>query len=135
VALRRNVFVSHARGDADVAATLAARLERAGFKVFTAVNIPVGANWALMPGHALEEADFMIVLISPESMSSQSVRREIDYALTSPRLEGRVLPIMVRKTKDYPWILENLHVLDLDRNPARAGDLVVRRLKQIDDAA
>ena len=64
-----------------------------------------GANWRLKSGKALENADAMIVLLSPDSVKSEFVQSEIDYALASPHFRGRVIPLLVKPTKDVPWIL------------------------------
>jgi len=41
-------------------------------------------------GKALEESDAMVVLLSPEAARSESVQREIDYALVSLNYKNKV---------------------------------------------
>ena len=49
----------------------------------------------------------MVVLLSPDSAASEGQRREIDFALVSDQYAGRVIPVFIRPTKNFPWILEN----------------------------
>ena len=66
----------------------------------------------------------MVVLISPDSMRSDHVRREIEYALGDPNYDGRVFPVEVRSTPDVPWILRKLKRIDGRRNPAKVSESI-----------
>lgn len=131
----KKIFLSHAARDKQFAAQLALRLRAEGFDVFLPEELPVGANFALEIGRKLEKADIMVVLLSPEAVESSAVQREIEYALTSRRLKGRVVPVQVRPTKDIPWILRNMNFLDLRGDRTHKVEKVVAVLRQIDDAA
>ena len=60
----------------------------------------------------------MVVLLSPDSVSSDWVRREIEYALGDPNYAGRLFPVLVRPTEDVPWILRKLEILHAKDNAA-----------------
>lgn len=77
-------------------------------------------------GNPLRLADAMVVLVSPESAGSPFVRREIEFALESPRFAHRLIPIFLGSSLNAPWILRKLQ-------PFRAGDdlaLTGRRVAQ-----
>ena len=50
----------------------------------------------------------MVALVSPAFGRSPWTAKEVEYALTQPRFEGRVVTLMVRPTRSFPWILEKL---------------------------
>jgi hypothetical protein len=106
-----NVFVSHSSEDGEWARKLMQRLERAGLEVWDAASkILPGDNWALEIGRALERADAMIVLISPASAKSPTVQKEIEYALSSKRFQDRLIPVVVKPTNRFPWILQRMQI-------------------------
>lgn len=124
------IFISHAHGDAGIAQQLSQYLETQGFQVFDpAVELFPGDNWHLETGKALEAADAMVVLISPEAVRSQSVQGEIQYALGSERFKGRLIPVEVEPTQDFPWILRRLHWIRIDNDPAEAGHQLAKILQ------
>jgi hypothetical protein len=108
---RPRVYITGAAGDADLARRLASRLEahgiEAGSPVFDALP---GENFTAELGRALNRADAVVVLVSPEAMRSQWVRHEIQFALGAERLQNRLIPVLAKQTPqdDVPWILRNL---------------------------
>src|SRR5438552_3982352 len=90
------VFLSHARKDAELARKLAARLTRAGFKVWLSEDqIAPGENWATKTGKALEASELMVILLTPRSMESDSVRQNIEFALGSKKYERRLFSVFI----------------------------------------
>ena len=111
------VFLSHAPEDNEAARLLGAELTRAGHDVWDAEQeLMPGDNYPLLTGEALREATAFVVLLSPEAVRSQQVRREIDFALTSVQYEGRLIPVLVRPTERVPWILRKLGIIE-ERRP------------------
>jgi len=107
------VFLSYARKDSALACRLADCLTRAGFAVWTAEHqIVPGDNWAKKIGKALDDAQLMVILLTPGALESDSVRADIEFALSSRKFEGRVFSVFVGPTlkagKDLPWILLKL---------------------------
>lgn len=93
-----NVYLSHAHGDASVARLIATYLRGAGLSVWEESRLLPGDNWGEALGRALDQADAMVVLISPESLASSWVRKDVGYAISQPRFEGRLIPVIVRPT-------------------------------------
>jgi hypothetical protein len=130
------VFLSYAQRDDKLAQALRAALEKGGFQVWDpAARLTPGDNWALEQGKALDDAEAMVVLLSPAALASDYVQREIDYALGEPRFKGRLIPVVVRPVKEIPWILETLQVLKIDADPERGSRRVLEALKRIQNAA
>ena len=75
--------------------------------MWEANQLQAGENWALEVGKALADADVIVVLLSPESIGSEWVRREIEFAISSPRLMERLIPVLVRPKREVPWIFES----------------------------
>jgi hypothetical protein len=104
-----HVFLSYSHKDQGIAKKISIQLSSLGIDAWTADdNILPGENWSLAVGKALQRSDAMVVLLSPDAVDSQSVRNDVSFALSSPKFEGRVVPVIVRPTKDIPWFLETL---------------------------
>ncbi len=116
--IQPSVFVSHAKADAVVAERIAA-----GLKVF---GIPTWySEWELQPGDsivervetAIAQSDVLIVLLSPRSVGSKWVSRELNSALAS-QLAGddvAVVPVLIEKC-DIPALLVDILRVDLSEN-------------------
>jgi len=124
------IFISHAVNDEDFARKLGSHLSTLGFEVWdpSEQTLP-GDNWPLMIGEALKESRAMIVLLSPDSMKSDWVRCEIEYALGDRNYQGRIFPVEVRPTDKVPWVLTKLKVLPAT-NPAEISKRMARALRQ-----
>jgi|SRR5580704_14616355 hypothetical protein len=113
-----------------MARELATHLEKAGFDTWDPADARFpGDNWALRIGKALQESEAMVVLISPDSMKSQTVRQEIDYALGSPQYKGRLIPVVVKATSEIPWILKKFPSVSIGGNVPKAIGEIAGYLK------
>ena len=105
--------MSYARKDSALARQLADRLTRGGFTVWNPEEeIAPGDNWAKKIGKALENSEWMVILLTPRALESDWLRQDIEFALGSKKYEGRVFSVYVGPTleagKDVPWILLKL---------------------------
>lgn len=126
------IFLSYARADEDVAKTLSSYLVRRGLSVWRPESeILPGDNVWLRTGEALKKSRAMVVIVSPESMSSEHVRREIEYALGDSNYEGRVFPVEIRPTHGVPWILRKLKTFDGRRDLAKVSESIASALEQV----
>ena len=117
------VFISHAYSDERLAHKVAAILEQAGLEVWDAKReIMPGDNWAQEVSNALQESEAMVVLLTPDAVRSEWVRREmrwnIEYALGEVRFRSRLIPVVagdpdVLNTESVPWILRHQKIVDL----------------------
>ncbi|HEX4496900.1 MAG TPA: toll/interleukin-1 receptor domain-containing protein [Thermoanaerobaculia bacterium] len=123
------VFISHSQSDTPWARELAKHLGNYGLRVFLAFDSLPGDNVHIKIGNALEAADAMVVLISPAAAQSSYVQQEIQYALGAERFQGRLIPVEVKPTQDYPWVLRSLHWIKTDGDAARAGHQIASILQ------
>ncbi|HYJ88051.1 MAG TPA: toll/interleukin-1 receptor domain-containing protein [Pyrinomonadaceae bacterium] len=113
------VFISHSSETTDLARELSEALTRAGLEAWNhEQEILPGDNWAKKIGQALDESQAMVVLLSPGSLDSTTVRREIEYALGRKQFKNRLIPVFVGSEKELdlqklPWILSHLNVIKL----------------------
>ncbi len=114
-----NVFISYSHKDEALARKVGKALQVAGLDVWDAeLEILPGDNWAEKIAKALKESDAMVVLLTPEALSSSAVRREIDYALSRKAFSGRLIPVLVGAEEEIledqvPWILRHLNLIKL----------------------
>jgi hypothetical protein len=126
------VFISYSEADEKWARLLRSSLAEEGFEVWnSASDIAPGDNWMLKSGKALQTADAMIVLLSPDSAKSDWVRSEIEYALSSPQFRGRVIPLLIKPTEDVPWILHKLHFIRATKDVDETISRVVAVLQKL----
>src|SRR2546425_11658911 len=117
------VYISYDSSDLNVVREIATALSKAKHEVWLDYErVAPGDNFAEKLARGLKQSDAIITVISPEAMKSKFVRADIEYALTTPKLEGRLIPVMVKPTKDVPWILQEINLIDVTRKPATAGE-------------
>ena len=91
------------------------------------LNLLPGDNWAADVARALEESAAMVVLLTPNGITSPWVRREIMYALGTKRYSNRLIPVSVGSREnipeqELPWIVRQLPWVELeDREQVPAG--------------
>lgn len=123
------VFISHADQDEKIARELSSHLSVAGVKPWLAQDeILLGENFPLEVGKALRRCDAMVVLLSPAAVASTNVRREVSYAFSSSRFEGRVIPVLIRPTKDVPSFLQTLPLIIARGSNANAIKETARKI-------
>jgi hypothetical protein len=123
------VFLSYASEDREIAKTVADDLREAGHDVYP------GAHWPQDVRAALNQADAFVVLLSPAAVGSPFVSQEIKLALVSERLENRVIPVVLKRSTQVPWILKTMEPITATAKPTAAGKAVSERLKESADSA
>jgi hypothetical protein len=124
------VFLSHVKSDKSWARELSQHLSAAGIRVVDPFSeLLPGDNWSLKIGRALDESEAMVVLISPEAVKSDWLRSEIQYALGSEKFQNRLIPVEVKPTEDFPWVLR--HMRWAGGSPAEAGQRIVKILEEV----
>lgn len=126
------IFLSFAPADEAFAKALSTQLRKKDFSVWSpSEELLPGDNFWRRIGDALEESRAMVVLVSPDSMRSESVRREIEYAMGDPKFEGRLFPVEVRRTTKIPWILRKLRKFEPGESPAKISQAIASALKKV----
>jgi hypothetical protein len=73
-----HIFISHVEKDAEIAAEIAKGLEKAGYKTWYYERDSVGGlSYLLQTMQAIERSQAVILLISPNSLSSNQVTKEV----------------------------------------------------------
>jgi hypothetical protein len=115
------VFLSHTHKDSFLAKKIASALVESGLEVWNAeAEIFPGDNWAEKVSDALKDSNAMVVLLTPESLESRVVQREIEYALGDKSYNKRLIPVLVGSEKtlsaeSIPWILRRLQLIRLPK--------------------
>ena len=116
------VFLSHSQADSPWAASVSEALEAKGLQVWDPDrDLFPGDNWAAETARALEEAEAMVVLLTPEGVEASNVRRDMLYALGAKSYEGRLIPVVVGSLESLPaervpWMVRRLPRVELDRH-------------------
>lgn len=112
------VFISHSSKDKNLVRRIADALEASGMDVWDDSEILPGENWAEKIAKALEESQAMVVLLTPESLSSEQVLREVGYALGKIEYNKRLIPVFIGDPQKFskqniPWIFQHLKTIYL----------------------
>ena len=101
------IMISHASENLELATALADALDEEDLKVWLAArDISIGSNFAEEISRTISSADFLVVLLSPESLTSPHVKREVNMAITMGK---KLLPVLssdssgIMNTLPYDW--------------------------------
>jgi hypothetical protein len=95
------VFLSHSSLDGPFVSAIADVLRQHGIPVWYSQTNPIGApQWHDEIGAALRRCDWLAVVLSPNSVNSTWVKREVLYSLTDHRYYEKIVPIL-RESCDY----------------------------------
>ncbi|MBI2152627.1 MAG: toll/interleukin-1 receptor domain-containing protein [Candidatus Rokubacteria bacterium] len=104
-----SVFLSHSHGDKPFVRDLAGRLTQAGATVWLdEAELGVGDSLIERISAAIEETDYMVAILSPRSVQSTWVQKELNVAMTK-EVKGRrvtVLPVLIEAC-DVPHFLRD----------------------------
>lgn len=103
------VFISYSRKDIAFARRLAGDLERTGFDVWWDISdLKGGDDWVRFIPAAIEASQYVVVLLSPESIQSEWVEREYSYAI---RHRKKIIPAMIKPCA-VPFSLHTINYVD-----------------------
>jgi hypothetical protein len=103
-----HLFVSYARKDHDFVESLREYLRETEFQVWTDSALSPGSDWRQEIDEAIRQAFAVIVVITPESKTSEYVTYEWAFALG---IGKRVIPLILKPTRLHPR-LEFLQHID-----------------------
>jgi hypothetical protein len=87
------VFISYSRKDIDFVRKLAGDLETAGYDVWWDItDLQGGDDWVNTIPQAISSSQFIIVVLTPDSVESEWVRKEYTQALS---LRKKIIPLML----------------------------------------
>jgi hypothetical protein len=89
-----DVFISYSRQDKEFVRRLHAALTERGRDAYVDVeDIPVASRWRQEIAEAIEGADALVFVMSPDSVASEECRKELDHAVAHNK---RVIPVVCR---------------------------------------
>jgi TIR domain-containing protein len=95
VPLPHEVFLSHSGLDQEFVGALAEVLRRHGVPVWYSKTHILGAqDWHDKIGAALERCDWFLVVLSPNSVGSMWVKRELMFALQEKGFAEKIVPVL-----------------------------------------
>lgn len=124
------VFLSHAALDGDVASKIAEDLRAKGLRVwFSSTHLAGGHDWHREIGRALKRCQWFVVLLSPASVRSMWVERELNYALRQRRYRGRIIPVVLRacNVQRLSWTLPQFQMIKVSARRGVTSAAIARR--------
>jgi TIR domain len=113
--LPSEVFISHSSLDQHFAALITESLQRHGVPFWLSQRNLIGAQqWHDEIGAALKRCDWFVVILSPNSVASKWVKRELLFALDDDRYDGKIVPLLYQpcEYRDLSWALSLLQIVD-----------------------
>ncbi|HLA06858.1 MAG TPA: toll/interleukin-1 receptor domain-containing protein, partial [Anaerolineales bacterium] len=105
----QKIFISYSRKDMDFGRKLAGDLEKAGYDVWWDISdLRGGDDWIKVIPAAIASSQFILVVLSPNSVQSEWVQKEYTQALN---LRKKIIPIMFEAT-GVPFALNTLNFLN-----------------------
>ncbi|MBI5929330.1 MAG: TIR domain-containing protein [Chloroflexi bacterium] len=115
-----HIFVSYSRKNLTFVTQLVTDLQQADLPVwFDQISIQPGENWEAAIEKGLKEAIAVAVVVSPDSMASEYVRKEINFAQESDQL---ILPVLYRPAQLF-LNLQTIQWVDLSSEAVYAANL------------
>jgi hypothetical protein len=125
------VFISHSYADIKFVEKLRTELIKNGIEVWIDKNIlKVGDNIAQKIDNALNEADYIIFVLSKESVNSKWVQLELSTTLNNEisREQLYIIPIIIDDC-DIPFELKNRFYADFRGQFEEPFNLLIQSLK------
>jgi hypothetical protein len=98
---REILFISYANRDVEFAQRLNADLRRSGVSTWiNELGIRGGDDWPMRIATALMGCKTVLVIVSPDSMASKWVRREVEFA---DKEDKCILPLIHRRCEQPEW--------------------------------
>jgi hypothetical protein len=110
-----DVCISYSRQDGDFAERLARILHLQGISAISDRQIQHGENWESAFRGALDNAEAVVLVMSPDALNSPYVMVEVGAALASHKPIIAVLPPNRRLPRDVPQPIGELRLLRADK--------------------
>lgn len=103
------IFISYSRKDMDFVRKLAGDLEQAGYDVWWDItDLSGGDDWVRVIPEAIKSSQYVIVVLTPDSIESDWVRKEYTQALS---LRKKIIPIMLVQC-NVPFALNTINFVN-----------------------
>ena len=122
--LMTQVLISYSERNRETMEKIRNSLRRESLTVWTnTTDVQTGEDFQSAIDRGIEQTDNLVYLVSPDSVESEYVRKEIEYAVS---LHKRIIPLLVGETApdSIPKVLQGVQYIDLTDNVA-GGDYVL----------
>ena len=104
----QRIFISHSTADEEIAAKIAAALDKAGFSSWIDLReIRPGDSFIGKMNEGLADASYMLLLISSASINARWVTREWTAALAARATV--IIPVLIDETQPPPLLADIVH--------------------------
>jgi hypothetical protein len=127
--LPKRVFLSHATSDRRFADKIASVLRAQGIPVwYSRTHLGGAQQWQQEIGKALKHCDWFLVILSPASVKSMWVKRELSYALIQKRYENKIIPLLLRDCdhESLHWTLATFQMVKMTAGFSSACEELLR---------
>ena len=101
--MARDVFISHAHKDKQMAEVICEKLESAQVKCWIAQrDMPVGGDWTEATRNAIGSSHLMVLLLSENANAAAHIEREMAHADKSAMRILKVIIVIVTLAKLHP---------------------------------
>lgn len=101
-----HIFISYSRKDLENVDWIARQLAAGGFELWIdRRDIPGGVDWSDTIATAINEAEAFILMISPDSVASREVFRELEIAHSN---NVRIIPVILRPVEELPEAISEI---------------------------
>lgn len=108
----QEIFLSHSSSDRAFADSVAETLRNHGIPVwYSRINILGAQQWQDEIGEALRRSDWSIIILSPNSVESMWVKRELMFALNADKFADKIIPVLYQpcQYETLSWTLSLLN--------------------------
>ena len=119
MAVPQEAFLSHSSQDHEFVTRLADELRRHGVPVwYSQTNVLGAQQWHDEIGAALRSCDWFLLVLSPHSVESMWVKRELLFALQQERFADRIVPILLQPCgfDRLSWVLPGFQFVDFQQS-------------------
>lgn len=122
-----HIFISYSFKDSQFAERLAKEFEKMGVQVFVgAQEIEAGDSIPQAIGDAINNCNYFIIIMSPDSVKSDWVKREIDIAIMRKNIT--IVPVLYKECVIPPLLTPLLHIDVTGETEEKAIEKVVEKL-------
>lgn len=117
--LPQEIFLSHSSLDRHFANSVAETLRSHGIPVwYSRSNILGAQQWQDEIGEALRRCDWFIVVLSPNSVQSMWVKRELMFALNENKFADKIIPLLYQACpyNTLSWTLSLFQMINFSDN-------------------
>jgi hypothetical protein len=114
-AVPREAFISHAGADRAFVKQLARAMSARGIRSwYSEAHLLAADDWHDKIGKALNRCDWFVLVLTPASVKSKWVKRELLYALQEDQYSERIVPILRKKCnyRSLSWTLRSFQFVD-----------------------